>query len=51
MTTIESFKGVRVTLRVKSDAHAATLKSLAQYSPVYDIVSNSLPVELLVQKA
>ena len=50
-TVRKGFSTVRVTLRVKSDADVATLKSLAQYSPVYDIVSNSLPVELRVQKA
>jgi hypothetical protein len=29
---------------VKSTADADTLKELALFSPVYDIVSNSLPV-------
>ena len=39
-----------VKMRVKSDADVETLKSLTQYSPVYDIVSKSLPVEVSVEK-
>ncbi len=40
----------RVRMQVKSAASAATLKELAMFSPVYDIVSNSLPVELVLEK-
>jgi len=32
-------------MRVKSETSAEELTELAMYSPVYDIVSNSLPVE------
>ena len=49
-TVRKGFKAVRVTMKVKSDVEADTLASLAQFSPVYDIVSKSLPVELVVQK-
>jgi hypothetical protein len=36
---------------VDSQASMSTLRELAQYSPVFDIVSNSLPVELIVERA
>ena len=49
-TVRKGFSTVRVRMQVKSDADAGTLKSLAQYSPVYDIVSKSLPVEIFVEK-
>jgi hypothetical protein len=41
----KAFNAVRVQMQVKSTADVATLKELALFSPVYDIVSNSLPVE------
>ena len=46
----KGFHTVRVKMRVKSDADVETLKSLARFSPVYDIVSNSLPVNISVEK-
>jgi uncharacterized OsmC-like protein len=46
----KGFSTVRVTMQVKSDADVETLKSLTQFSPVYDIVSKSLPVEVTVKK-
>jgi uncharacterized OsmC-like protein len=46
----KGFHHVRVTLVVDSDADVETLTELALYSPVYDIVSKSLPVELRVEK-
>lgn len=45
----KGYSAVRVTMRVKSDAPAETLRQLAQYSPVFDIVSNSLPVTVSVE--
>jgi uncharacterized OsmC-like protein len=45
----KGYHHVRVTMTVKSDATADQLRELAMYSPVYDIVSNSLPVELVIQ--
>jgi uncharacterized OsmC-like protein len=46
----KGYHHVRVTMKVKSDADVATLKELAMYSSVYDIVSQSLPVELTIEK-
>lgn len=46
----KGYKTIRVTMTVKSTAPVDQLRELAMYSPVYDIVSNSLPVELVVQK-
>ena len=45
----KGYKQVRVRMQVKSDASAEKLKELAMYSAVYDIVSNSLPVELDIE--
>ena len=45
----KGFHTVRVRMRVRSDADPQTLASLAKFSPVYDIVSNSLPVEVNVE--
>ena len=41
----KGFKKVTVNMCVKSGASAEELTELALYSPVYDIVSKSLPVE------
>ena len=46
----KGFSAVRVQMRVRSDADAEMLKSLTQYSPVYDIVSKSLPVTISIEK-
>ena len=46
----KGYNNVRVRMRVKSAASADTLKELAMFSPVYDIVSKSLPVELVLEK-
>jgi uncharacterized OsmC-like protein len=48
-TVRKGFHTVRVVMRVKSDAPASTLKELTTFSPVYDIVSNSLPVEVKLE--
>lgn len=45
----KGFSAIRVVMRVKSAASAPVLRELAKYSPVYDIVSNSLPVEVRVE--
>lgn len=45
----KGYHDVRVRMRVKSDATPEQLAQLAKYSPVYDIVSNSLPVEVMVE--
>ena len=46
----KGFNAVRVVMRVKSEADAETLRELAMYSAVYDIVANSLPVEVVMEK-
>ena len=45
----KGYHHVRVKMRVQSDAPAEQLATLAKFSPVYDIVSNSLPVEVVVE--
>ena len=49
-TVRKGFSAVRVKMNVKSDADEDMLVSLAQFSPVYDIVSKSLPVEISIEK-
>jgi uncharacterized OsmC-like protein len=46
----KGYKQVAVRMRVKSTASAASLKELAMFSPVYDIISRSLPVDLVLEK-
>jgi uncharacterized OsmC-like protein len=46
----KGFNQVRVILQVDSTADVDTLTELALFSPVYDIVSNSLPVEFKLEK-
>ena len=46
----KGYSHVRVRMRVKSEASAETLRELALFSPVYDIVSRSLPVEVVLEK-
>ncbi len=41
---------VRVKMRVRSQASIDELKEMAQFSPVYDTVSQSLPVGLVIEK-
>jgi uncharacterized OsmC-like protein len=41
----KGFNNVTVNMRVKSEASAEELTELALYSPVYEMVSRSLPVE------
>ncbi len=45
----KGYHHVRVRMRVKTEASAEELTELAKFSPVYDIVSNSLPVELAIE--
>lgn len=48
-TVRKGFSTIRVVMRVKSEVSAPVLSELARYSPVYDIVSNSLPVEVRIE--
>ena len=45
----KGYHHMRVRMRVESDAPAAQLEPLAKFSPVFDMVSNSLPVELMIE--
>jgi uncharacterized OsmC-like protein len=45
----KGFHQVRVTMRVKTQADAETLTALSKFSPVYDIVSKSLPVSVRIE--
>jgi uncharacterized OsmC-like protein len=47
----KGYSKVRVNMRVKSAAPAEELRELALFSPVYDIVSKSLPVEFVLEKS
>ncbi len=44
----KGYQDIRVRMRVTSDADPELLRELAEFSPIYDVVSKSLPVEVLV---
>src|SRR5215510_9615032 len=44
------YKEIRVNFTVKSDATAEQLEELTKLSPVYDIVSNPVPVSIQIDK-
>jgi uncharacterized OsmC-like protein len=44
------YRKIRVTMRVKSDADADKLKALAQYSPVFNTITNPTEVEVNIVK-
>lgn len=43
------YSAIRVRMRVKTKANAATIKTLTRMSPVFDTVSRSVPVEIDVE--
>lgn len=45
----KGYHDIRVHMRVQSDASPETLRVLTNYSPVYDIVSKSVPVEVSIE--
>lgn len=45
----KGYHDIRVRMRVKSGAKPEALRELAQFSPVYDVVSKSVPVDVLVE--
>ena len=47
-TVRRGFKHIRVNFTVKSDATAEQLEELTKFSPVYDIVSNPVPVSIQI---
>lgn len=46
----KGFERIRVSMKVKSNADEETLKKLAMYSPVYEMVSKAIPVEFSLMK-
>ena len=46
----KGFNGIKVTFKVKSDASEEQLRALSQFSPVFDIISNPTPVEIVFEK-
>jgi uncharacterized OsmC-like protein len=49
-TVDKGYKQVRVNMRVKADADVDTLTALAMYSPVYEMISRSVPTEFTLSK-
>lgn len=47
----KGFERIRVEMKVKSPAELDTLRTLAMYSPVYEMVSRGVPVEFAMVKA
>lgn len=47
----KGYQGIRVTMRVTSDAPPEKLAALSQFSPVYDTISNPVPVTVHVESA
>lgn len=45
----KGFSAIRMHMRVKTDGSAEVLRQLADYSPVLDVVSRSVPVELTIE--
>lgn len=45
----KGYSAVRVRMRVKTKADAEQIKALVQMSPVYDVVSRSVPVSISIE--
>jgi uncharacterized OsmC-like protein len=45
----KGYQTIRMHVRVKTDGSAQVLRQLADYSPVLDVVSRSVPVELTIE--
>ena len=45
----KGYQNIRVNFRIKTDASAEQLQELTKYSPVFDIVSNPVPVSIQVE--
>ena len=44
----KGYERIRVNMKVKRDAGADTLRKLAMYSPVYEMVSQAVPVDFIL---
>jgi uncharacterized OsmC-like protein len=47
----KGYRTIRVTFRVRSDADVETLRKLAQFSPVYNTITQPTKVEVRIEKA
>jgi uncharacterized OsmC-like protein len=47
-TVRKGYQAIRMHMRAKTDTPAGLLRQLAEFSPVYDVVSRSVPVELTI---
>ena len=45
------YQNIRVRFKVKADAPAERLRDLCKYSPVFDVVSNPVPVVVTIETA
>lgn len=45
----KGYHDIRVRMRVKSDVEPEVLRELVQFSPVYDVVSKSVPVDVVIE--
>ena len=48
-TVRKGYQAIRMRMRAKTDGSAELLRQLADYSPVYDVVSRSVPVDLTIE--
>lgn len=48
-TVRKGYHAIRMHMRVKTEGSAEQLRQLADYSPVYDVVSRSVPVDLTIE--
>ena len=46
----KGFQNIKVSFKVKSDGDTKLLEQLAKNSPVFDIVTNPVPVDVTVEK-
>jgi uncharacterized OsmC-like protein len=46
----KGFDGIKVVLKVKSDASVEQLENLAKFSPVFDMITNPTPVAIEIVK-
>ena len=45
----KGYQAIRMHMRIKTDAPAELLHQLAAFSPVHDVVSRSVPVDLVIE--
>jgi len=45
----KGYREIRVNFKAQCDVDSSVLRELAQFSPVYDVISNSLPVSINIE--